>query len=247
MRRVLRTMGTVASVRIDGVEDVGTSASERALDAVQDAFDALEDEFSRYRPDSPASRIADGRLSLLHASDEHRSMYAEAVGWRNETGGAFDPHRADGSIDLSGIVKAVAIERAGTVLESAGLRDWCVNVGGDVLVAGRAGDRDWTVGVSDPADPQRILRTVTLSGGRRAAATSGTSERGEHVWRTDPEARFRQVTVVADDIVTADVLSTAVLAGGPATRALAEHRWGVTVFAVTRGGTTASGAGQTYE
>jgi thiamine biosynthesis lipoprotein len=46
-------------------------------------------------------------------------------------------------------------------------------------------------------------------------ATSGTAERGEHIWRrTETDTSFRQATVLASDIMTADVLATTIIAGG---------------------------------
>jgi FAD:protein FMN transferase len=236
VRHVFTAMGTVVSIEAPRLEPSTTTRIEQS-------FQRLDREFSRYAPDSPASRVADGRLLLTRTSAEHRAMYAEAVSWRNQTAGAFDPHRRDGSVDLSGIVKAAAIAEAGGVLDDAAVPDWCVNAGGDVLVRGRsrhAGDgahgRPWTVGVVDPADRTRLLGDLPLAGRRRAIATSGTSERGEHVWRSEAEATYRQVSVVADDIVTADVLATAVLAGGALVAQLAVERWGVDVVAVTTSG-----------
>lgn len=240
MNHVFQTMGTVVSLRIDehggghGHDTAGVFAG--ILADVEACFARFDAEFSRYRPDSPASRIADGRLSLLHASAEHRRWYAAAVQWRNDTGGAFDPHRRDGSVDLAGIVKAAAIEAAGTVLDAAGVGRWCCNAGGDVLTRGGTGSTPWTVGISHPDDPGQLLSTVVLDTDRRAVATSGTSQRGEHVWRTDTAGEYRQVTVVAGDIVTADVLATAVLAGGRTVLLQAVDRWGVDVIAVTSDG-----------
>jgi FAD:protein FMN transferase len=264
VNQVFTTMGTVVSVRIDEAHDAHAERHAHAdrrdhadvLAAIERAFADLDHEFSRWDPTSPASLIAAGMLSLTRASEEHRAVYAEAVQWRNDTGGAFDPHRADGSIDLAGIVKAVAIERAGEILDAAGLTAWCCNAGGDVLVRGRpsrAGDppddaddtadadadagRAWTAGIVDPADAHHLLGTLDLADGpHRALATSGTSERGEHVWRTDGDAMFRQVSVVAPDIVTADVLATAILSGGRQTLDDAVRRWPIDVVAVTREG-----------
>jgi len=231
VRRVFATMGTVASIRLDTDERAGVVAA-RALDAVADEFAHLDGEFSRYRQDSPASMVADGRLPLTRASVEHRDVYAEAIGWRNGTGGAFEPHRADGSVDLTGIVKAIAIERAGEVLHAAGFGDWCVNVGGDILVASTASGHTWEAGIADPGDRAALIGSVRLDAPRRAIATSGTSERGDHVWRSDPTSAYRQVTVVADNIVTADVLSTAVLAGGPDTLWRVVDQWDVDVVTI---------------
>jgi thiamine biosynthesis lipoprotein len=228
VQHVFATMGTVVSLRIDD-----TAVDAGLLADVEARFAAFDREFSRYRPDSPASRIADGRLALTGASDEHKHWYAEAVGWRNATGGAFDPHRRDGTVDLAGIIKAAAIQAAGSALDGAGIARWCCNAGGDVLTGGGAPGTPWTVGISHPEDAGRLLSTVALLGDRRAVATSGTSQRGEHVWRTDTAGEYRQVTVVGTDIITADVLATAVLAGGRDVLHQAVDRWQVDVIAVT--------------
>ena len=58
---------------------------------------------------------------------------------------------------------------------------------------------------------------------------------GEHVWRQGA-ADFRQVTVTASDIVTADVLATAILSGGRATRDAVTDRWDVDVLTVDQEG-----------
>jgi thiamine biosynthesis lipoprotein len=161
-------------------------------------------------------------------------VYATALGWRGETGGAFTPHRPDDAIDLNGIVKAWAMAEAGRAL---GDGDWCLNVGGDVLVSGQAAGAPWVVGIVDPAARASLLTAVPLVGGRRAAATSGSAERGDHIWTRGREAaEFVQVTVVADDIVTADVLATAIVSGGAATLDDLTARFDVDVLTVDREG-----------
>jgi thiamine biosynthesis lipoprotein len=48
-----------------------------------------------------------------------------------------------------------------------------------------------------------------------AMATSGSAERGDHIWaRPGATHDFLQATVIAADIVTADVLATAIISGG---------------------------------
>jgi FAD:protein FMN transferase len=60
-----------------------------------------------------------------------------------------------------------------------------------------------------------LLTTPALRGSRRASATSGGAERGDHIWTVGSmPAEFAQATVLADDIVSADVLATAIIAGG---------------------------------
>jgi len=201
------TMGTVVSVR---------GASTATASTVRAVFAGYDHRYSLYDPASVLSRIAAGSLRLADSPDEVRAVYALALEWRDRTGGAFTPHRPDGVIDLSGVVKALAIRDAGAVLDAAvapGDEDpaWMLNAGGDVLVRGRHGADPWSVGIVDPDQRDVVVGVVRLDA-RRAVATSGTAERGEHVWRRVAPT-FRQATVIADDIVTADVLATAVVAG----------------------------------
>lgn len=203
---VFGTMGTVVSLRTE------TPIAIPMLLAVEEVFAEVDARFSLYRPDSELSRVADGRLSLDAAGDELRDAYADALGWSSRTLGSFTPHRPDGVIDLAGLVKAVAIERAGAVLDAAGIDDWFIDCGGDALERRRPSRAARSVGIADPDRRGAILTAISLSGSRRAVATSGTSERGEHIWGRG--SGLRQVTVCADDIVCADVYATAVLAGG---------------------------------
>jgi FAD:protein FMN transferase len=216
MISVFETMGTAVSVE-----------STFALPRIELVFADLDARFSLYRPDSELSRIAEGSLQMVDASQELRDAYSRAIEWRSLTAGAFTPHRPDGVIDLSGIVKALAIEAAGNLLGER--NDWILNAGGDVLTSGRAA----TIGIVDPLDRTQLLTAVRLGGSRRAVATSGTSERGDHIWGLDG---FAQVTVVADDIVTADVLATAILAGGHETLDTSTSGWDIDVLAVDRQG-----------
>lgn len=206
---VFGTMGTVVSLR-----DPASALAPTDYDAVEGVFRRYDERFSLYDEASPLSRIARGELALVAAGPAVLDAYALAIDWRNRTGGAFTPHRPDGVIDLSGVVKALAMDEAGLLLDERA-DDWMLAVGGDVLARGEHEQMAWSVGVVDPAARDRLAGLVDLTGTRRAVATSGTAERGEHIWRRGAE-EFTQVTVVADDIVTADVLATAIAAGSAA-------------------------------
>jgi len=213
---VFETMGTVVSIE-----------PSLRVPEVEGVFARLDERFSLYRADSELSRIASGSLALVDSSDEVRTAYERALEWRALTRGAFTPHRPDGTIDLSGIVKALAMDEAGSLLADGG--DWILNAGGDVLTSGRSA----TVGITDPKDRTRLLTSVKLGADRRAVATSGSSERGDHIWG---RGGFAQVTVVANEIVTADVLATAIVAGGVETLNLATGGWDIDVLAIDRSG-----------
>lgn len=212
------TMGTTVSLRFASVLPIAA-----VLDAVGRCFDEFDRRFSLYRLDSELSRVAAGDLALPQASSLLRDTYAQALDWRRRTNGAFTPHRPDGIIDLNGIVKAQAMAGAARLLDAAGEANWLLNVGGDLLSRGEFDNAPWQVGIVDPFDRVGLLCAIALGPGRCAIATSGTAERGEHVWRgarphTGPDVVYRQVTVRAADIVTSDVLATAILAGGPKER-----------------------------
>jgi thiamine biosynthesis lipoprotein len=190
-----------------------------------------------------------------------RGRYKEAAEWRLLTEGAFTPERPDGALDLSGIVKGHAIREAGTSLLALGMADWCLNAGGDVLVSGSpapGSDTPWRAGIVDPADRRTLLAGFPLGGsplcglpldgpplggqtpdgGTRAAlATSGSAERGDHIWSATASAvEFVQVSVAAADVVTADVLATAIVAGGIPMLNRATAMWDIDVLAVRADG-----------
>ncbi|MCH6468806.1 FAD:protein FMN transferase [Sinomonas terrae] len=255
--RTFLAMGTVVSLSAAfPARPDGAAIASRRLDAavriIEADFATLEDRFSLFREDSEASALARGVLRLANASAETRAVYTDAIEWRRRTHGSFTPERPDGVLDLSGIVKARAIAEAGRSLVALGLTDWCLNAGGDVLVSGTpspsdatpGGDagRPWLAGVVDPDDRRTLLGAYPLAGApgcvaRRALATSGSAERGDHIWAVgggSPE--FVQVSVAAGDIETADVLATAIVAGGREMLDLATAQWDVDVLAVTNDG-----------
>jgi thiamine biosynthesis lipoprotein len=92
-----------------------------------------------------------------------------------------------------------------------------VDAGGDIALACNLPDSPaWTVGIEDPRDRTRVLATLELRVG--GVATSGSAARGAHV--LDPRTGrpggegLLAVTVVAPDLMTADVDATAAFARG---------------------------------
>ncbi|MCD4852667.1 FAD:protein FMN transferase [Arthrobacter sp. AK01] len=235
--RTFRSMGTVVSLTVasNTYADTAVDELESAVEVVEGVFVKLDHAFSLYRLGSEASRLARGELTLAYASETMRDLYAEASEWRLATEGAFTAERPDGRLDLSGIVKAHAVREAALSLRALGLQDWCVNAGGDVLVSGSPGpatNDPWLAGILDPLDRQALLGAFPLQS-MKALATSGSAERGDHIWAVGgARPEFVQVSVAAADIVTADVLATAIVAGGTRTLDQAVAGWGVEVLAV---------------
>ena len=259
--RTFETMGTVVGVSAPQAGDELDVLSDTLLRIFADA----DRRFSLHRPDSELSRVSAGELSLPFASARLRGMYALALEWRNRTGGVFTPHGPDGAVDLNGVVKGWAIAAAGEALEELGVPHWAVNAGGDILCSGSPfpvpadqadprGGTPWRAAIADPDDPHALVADLPLAGtpGTRAAlATSGSAQRGEHIWGPAGQgagdgadrrlghrgATFRQVSVLGEDILTADVLATAIVAGGMDILERAVREWGVEVLAVAYDGT----------
>jgi FAD:protein FMN transferase len=210
VRRVVPTMGTVAT--IDVRDDAVGSVINRAIDAVAAELERLEQMFSTFRPSSEISRINDGALDLGRASPEVREVLAACAYLERDSGGVFRIHPPEhpAAIDPAGFVKGWASERAATRLTKAGLDNWCVNVGGDLLTRGRPeGDRGWRAAIEDPADAQRIVLVVDATD--LAVATSGAAARGAHVWDGRSGARpelLASLTVVGPQLAWADAFAT---------------------------------------
>jgi thiamine biosynthesis lipoprotein len=127
-------------------------------------------------------------------------------------------------IDLGGIAKGYAVDRAYELLRSMGYRNMIVNAGGDMRVGGRKQKGPWVIGIQDPRDRSRIL--ATLDAGDVSIATSGDYERYFEVdgiryhhllnpFAGFPARQCRSVTILAKDALSADALATAVFVMGP--------------------------------
>jgi thiamine biosynthesis lipoprotein len=186
---------------------------DAAVEAVWAELRWADRVFSTYREDSDISRIRRRELRVRDADPAVAEVLDFAEIARRLTGGAFDVHAA-GALDPSGIVKGWAAARAAGAL--AGLDvDYYLNAGGDVLLRSRRPDMPWRIGIEHPDDPRGLLTVVELPVG--GVATSGQAHRGSHIWNPatgHPARGIAQATVVGPSLVWADVLATAVVAGG---------------------------------
>ena len=126
---------------------------------------------------------------------------------------------------LGGIGKGYAVDRAVAVLRERGFRDFMIQAGGDLYVAGHRGERPWRLGIRDPRGPaDRSFATLDLSDG--TFSTSGDYERFfmkdgrryHHILDLnvgEPARSCRSVTLVTDRAVIADALAKGVFILGP--------------------------------
>lgn len=136
-------------------------------------------------------------------------------------------------LDLGGVAKGYAIDRAVAVLRAEGMKRFLVDAGGDLYAAGtRADGGRWRVGIKHPRRPDALVATLELQD--QAVATSGDYERFvirdgrryHHLLdpRTGyPADGFESATVLASSAEAADALATYVFIAGPERAGAAEY------------------------
>ena len=129
------------------------------------------------------------------------------------------------SVDLGSVAKGYAAARAEEVLREAGVTSALLDLGRNITAVGpKADGSPWRVGVADPADSSRYLCILSLEDA--TASTSGGYERWfeengvryHHI--IDPKTGYpatsglQSVTVVSQNHLLADALSTALFVAG---------------------------------
>ncbi len=143
----------------------------------------------------------------------------------DDAAGTVFATRSGISIHLGGIGKGCAIDRGVNILRRRGFRDFMIQSGGDIYVAGMKEGRPWRLGIQDPRGPaNRTFAELDLSDG--TFSTSGDYERFfikdgrryHHILDPttgEPARGSRSVTIVANLASIADGLSTGVFILGP--------------------------------
>jgi FAD:protein FMN transferase len=150
-------------------------------------------------------------------------------------------HRGVG-IDLGGIAKGFAVDRAIETLRHHGIPDGLVNAGGDLAAFG---PRRHPVDIRDPRHPDRPMCRVVLSN----AALASSAGRYDPSWSDRPSSAaivdpltgrpshtIRGATVCAPCCVIADALTKVVMNAGEGAAALLEHYGASALFVSAQGG-----------
>ncbi len=131
---------------------------------------------------------------------------------------------ADVRIDLGGIAKGYAVDKAIEAAIALGIDNILVSAGGDTRIVGDRQGRPWVIGVRHPMDKQRVIAKIPLA--NEALSTSGDYERYfdedgvryHHIIdpKTGDSARsVRAVTILGPLAIDTDALSTSVFVLGP--------------------------------
>jgi thiamine biosynthesis lipoprotein len=217
------------------VHVVDAAAETGALDKVFEDFGLLDRTFSPFRETSDVSRINRGELLPEDAGDLMSQVINLCRQYERATAGYFSAWIGD-RFNPSGLVKGWAIDRACSILDGYGYRDFFVDAGGDVQTRGRNADgKPWRVGVRHPVERDKVACVVLASGS--AVATSGTYEKGEHILDPhtgEPADALLSFTVVGPDILQADVFATAGFAMGAAGLEFVRKSAGYEAFAIDK-------------
>jgi len=146
-------------------------------------------------------------------------------------------------IDLGGIAKGHAVDRAIGLLQARGVAHAVVSAGGDSRIIGDRFGRPWIVGIRHPDDPKRVVTRIPLVD--TAMSTSGDYERYfdeqgvryHHI--LDPKtgrsaSKVRSATILAPTAMQTDGLSkTAFVLGAEEALRIIEAIPGVDAVFVT--------------
>lgn len=152
-------------------------------------------------------------------------------------------------VDLSGWAKGHAVDRLAVLLDEHGLRDYLVEIGGELRVRGHNAERKkWAIAIEAPSTtarrPHSVLRVTDTS-----VATSGDyrnyfDHEGRHYSHTidartgrPVEHELAAVTVVSESAAFADAMATALLVLGPEEGPSLAEDLGIAGYFLVRNGT----------
>ncbi|WP_433391125.1 FAD:protein FMN transferase [Micromonospora sp. KLBMP9576] len=217
VRHTVRTATAEYTLLLNAPEWLGRRGVGDALrDAVAE-LRAIDLTYGPTRPDSLVSRLRRDEISpdsyapLADLVDRCAAMRAATDGW-------FDAWAVPGGFDPGGLLGGWAVERAAARLRAAGVHDYAVLTGADLVVRGHAAHGGpWRVAVHHPTDRHQTPLVLEMTAG--AVGTSGVSGRRGHVvdpHTGEPAEHLVAATVVGPDLAVADAYATALYAAGPA-------------------------------
>ena len=216
----------------------------------------VDGEFSMFNPQSTVARINSGD-STVERSEMFNEIYQLAQTVSKETDGAFDitvaplvnawgfgfkheqlptPEQVDSllqlrnQMDFSAIAKGYGCDVVARLLESHGIHNYMVEIGGEVVVSGvNAKGDDWHIGITKPTEDslnvEGEMQTV-LSITDHAMATSGNYRNfyyqggRKYAHTIDPRTGYPvqhsllSATVLAENCATADAYATSFMVLG---------------------------------
>ncbi len=186
------------------------------------------------------SRLSDGVFDITYASIGYRYDYRKqqqpsdkfielnlaSIDYRHIQLINQRLHFADTGvrIDLGGIAKGYAVDRAADIIHNCGIREAMISAGGDSRILGKKRGKPWTIGIQHPRKQNDLALRLPLS--ETAISTSGDYQRffirdGQRIHHIINPSTGRSAdsswsaTVTGSDATTTDALSTTIFVLGP--------------------------------
>ena len=185
VQHTVRTATAEYTLLLNAPEWLGRRGVGEALRDSVAELRAVDLTYGPNRPDSLVSMLRRGEISpesyppLADLVDRCTAMRAATDGW-------FDAWAVPGGFDPGGLLGGWAVERAAARLRAAGIHDYAVLAGADLVVRGHAPHGGpWRVAVHHPTAPDRAplvlgddrRRHRHLRGHRPAGARGGPAHR----------------------------------------------------------------------
>ncbi|CAN5225968.1 FAD:protein FMN transferase [soil metagenome] len=193
------------------IKVIDDHVTKRDIQDIFDYFIRVDERFSTYKPNSEISHINAGALKPVQYSVDMDEVLALSEETRKVTHGYFDiSHK--GKLDPSGLVKGWAINNASNLLKQKGFEIFYIDAGGDIQAEGKL----WNIGIRHPFNEKGIVKVLSVM--NHGVATSGTYNRGQHVYNPhkidEKNQEIVSLTVIGPNIYEADRFATAAFAMG---------------------------------
>jgi thiamine biosynthesis lipoprotein len=190
--------------------------------------------------------FADAQQHGRLPSEPELAAARQRVGWRGlaVSQDSVRLQREGMGITLNGIAQGYAADKVRARLQSHGIAHALIDTGEWAALGQPAHAGDWTLGVANPRDAQRLLTGLAMLG--RCVATSADDQcsfspdlANHHIF--DPHSgrsplELASVTVVAPSCVMADALTKVFFAAGYARALPLARQWDVDVLVVDKHG-----------
>jgi thiamine biosynthesis lipoprotein len=188
------------------------------INAVNHSLQQIDQDFSPFKSTSLVRRYQRGDLEANQFTAQFQEVFALASKAQSLTDDAFDPYFDHQRYNPTGLVKGWAIQRIferelAPLLHTTDLVAVALNGAGDIQMGVRPNHPyTWHVGIEDPADTHQLIHQYVLQNG--AIATSGVSQHGQHILTQTSSTDLTQATIIASDLIEADILATSAIAMG---------------------------------
>lgn len=186
--------------------------------------------FSPFRTNSELTLYNHRKIEMTGTNLLFQEVFALSIWAKEMTQGLFSANFV-GKYNPTGAVKGWAIEKAERI-QLAPLLSYpnfvAVNLNGGGDMQFSSSDKhnwQWEIGIVNPFDNKKVISCFRMKNG--AIATSGTSQRGEHLFnsstgRAIPEKNFNVISssVIGSELTYSDIWATAI-----ATTTINDHSW----------------------